>query len=86
MTGKLRQAVMITRLSELELNMSDVRALERAVEKLTSSDLMEFRSWFLNYDADLWDKEIEEDYLSGKLDNLISEANQDYQEGKATEI
>ena len=77
---------MITRLSELELNMSDVRALERAVEKLTSSDLMEFRSWFLNYDADLWDKEIEEDYLSGKLDNLISEANQDYQEGKATEI
>ena len=66
--------------------MSDVRALERAVEKLTSSDLMEFRSWFLNYDADLWDKEIEEDYLSGKLDNLISEANQDYQEGKATEI
>ena len=66
--------------------MSDVRALERAVEKLTSSDLMEFRSWFLNYDADLWDKEIEEDYHSGKLDNLISEAIQDYQEGKATEI
>ena len=66
--------------------MSDVRALERAVEKLTSSDLMEFRTWFLNYDADLWDEEIEEDYHSGKLDDLISEAIQDYQEGKATEI
>ena len=53
---------------------------------MTSSDLMEFRTWFLNYDADLWDEEIEEDYHSGKLDDLISEAIQDYQEGKATEI
>ena len=66
--------------------MSNVKALERAVEKLTSSDLVEFRSWFLNYDADLWDREIEEDYRSGKLDNLISEAIRDYQDGKATEI
>ena len=53
---------------------------------MTSSDLVEFRSWFLNYDADLWDREIEEDYRSGKLDNLISEAIRDYQDGKATEI
>ena len=53
---------------------------------MTSSDLMEFRTWFLNYDADLWDEDIEEDYQSGKLDDLISEAIQDYQEGKATEI
>ena len=64
--------------------MSDVKALERAVENLTSSDLVEFRAWFLNYDAGLWDEEIEEDYHSGKLDDLISEAIQDYQEGKAT--
>ena len=56
------------------------------VEKLASSDLVEFRSWFLNYDADLWDREIEEDYRNGKLDNLISEATRDYQDGKATEI
>jgi hypothetical protein len=66
--------------------MSNVKALERAVEKLTSSDLVEFRSWFLDYDADIWDREIEEDYRSGKLDNLISEAIRDYQDGKATEI
>ncbi len=66
--------------------MSNVKALERAVEKLTSSDLVEFRSWFLDYDADIWDKEIEEDYRNGKLDDLISEAIQDYQDGKATEI
>ena len=66
--------------------MSDISALERAVENLTSSDLMKFRAWFLSYDADLWDKEIEEDYRSGKLDELISEAVQDYQEGKATRI
>ena len=64
--------------------MSDISALERAVENLTSSDLMKFRAWFLSYDADLWDKEIEEDYRSGKLNDLISEAIQDYQEGKAT--
>lgn len=66
--------------------MSSVKALETAVEKLTSSDLVEFRSWFLDYDADIWDEEIEEDYRNGKLDYLISEAIQDYQDGKATEI
>ena len=66
--------------------MSNVKAVERAVENLSPPDLVEFRSWFLNYDADLWDKEIETDYRGGKLDALISEALQDYQEGKATEL
>ena len=66
--------------------MSDVKALEREVENLTPSDLMKFRAWFLSYDADLWDREIETDYHKGKLDNLIAEAHRDYQEGKATEI
>ena len=66
--------------------MSNVKTVERAVENLSPPDLAEFRSWFLSYDADLWDEEIEEDYHSGKLDGLISEALQDYQEGKATEI
>ena len=58
----------------------------RGQSRVTSSDLVEFRSWFLDYDADIWDKEIEEDYRNGKLDDLISEAIQDYQDGKATEI
>lgn len=66
--------------------MSNVKALEKAVENLAPPDLMEFRTWFLNYDADLWDKEIETDYRSGKLDALISEALQDYQEGRTTGI
>ena len=55
--------------------MSDVKVLKREVENLTQSVLTKFRAWFLNYDADLWDREIEADYHKGKLDNLISEAH-----------
>ena len=55
----------------LELAMLNVKEIELAVENLAPAELVEFRIWFLNYDAELWDEEIEADYHSGKLDRLI---------------
>ena len=66
--------------------MLDVKELELAVEKLAPAELIAFRTWFLDYDAELWDEEIEADYHSGKLDKFISEAIEDFQQGKASEI
>lgn len=37
-------------------------------------------------DDDLWDQQIEADFLSGKFDQLIKEAREEYTQGKAIEI
>jgi hypothetical protein len=37
----------------------------------------EFRAWFLPWDNEVWDAQIEIDSASGKLDVLIAEARAD---------
>ena len=59
----------MTRLEELEL----------AIESLPENEYSQFRRWFLERDWEKWDREIEADSTSGKLDFLVKEA----QDGKA---
>ena len=66
--------------------MTTVEAIESDVANLSASKLAEFRTWFLEYDADEWDKQIEDDAKSGKLDALAASALSDYENGKAQEI
>jgi hypothetical protein len=66
--------------------MRNVKSIEKAVESLPPSDLAEFRRWFAEFDAAAWDKQIEQDAASGKLDGLAAEALADYQSGSAREI
>ena len=58
--------------------MQDVKALENAVKALPPQDLAEFRRWFAEFDLAVWDEKIEVDLSSGKLDALLSEAEEDY--------
>jgi hypothetical protein len=60
--------------------MPDVRAIEEAVQSLAATDLAEFRRWFAEFDSAAWDRQIEADIVSGKLDALIAEAEQDYRD------
>ncbi len=66
--------------------MSEVQDLERRVQGLSPEDLSEFRAWFLEYDWELWDRQIEADLNSGKLEKLGAEARADFQAGKAREL
>lgn len=63
--------------------MSDIEQLERTVSKLSPHDLAQFRAWFLEFDARVWDQQIEADLKAGKLDALIAEARADFEQGKA---
>jgi predicted esterase len=63
--------------------MTDVKALEEAVQALAPAALAEFRRWFAEFDAAAWDQQLESDARSGKLDALLAEAAQDY-EGPAS--
>jgi hypothetical protein len=48
-----------------------LKQLESHVAGLTSEELREFSAWFEQFMADTWDKQIEEDSASGRLDQLV---------------
>jgi hypothetical protein len=59
--------------------MTKLREIELAIDSLPEEEYGEFRRWFLERDWAKWDRQIEADSASGKLDFLITEA----QEAKA---
>jgi hypothetical protein len=67
-------------------NMGTVREIEEAIRKLRSADLAAFRAWFAEFDADVWDRELEEDVAAGRLDHLAEEALRDFREGRCTDL
>ena len=48
--------------------MSTVKDIESAISRLARHDLAELRDWFNHFDADAWDRQMEEDARSGRLD------------------
>jgi hypothetical protein len=67
-------------------SMPDLRALEEAVKTLQPQDLAAFRDWFAEFDAAAWDRQIEADAASGKLDALLAEAEEDHKTGQRREL
>lgn len=51
--------------------MSSVQEIEAAVKGLSPQELSQFESWYDEFKADAWDREIEEDAKSGKLDEFF---------------
>ena len=66
--------------------MSEIEQLEQRIKNLSQRDLAKFRAWFVEYDARVWDAQIEADSKAGKLDDLLTEALTDYKAGKAREL
>lgn len=66
--------------------MTKIEALEREVEKLTRQELAAFRDWFIEYDWQAWDHEIEDDAAAGKLDKFVAEALEEHKVGKTKEV
>ena len=66
--------------------MSEVEQLEQRIKDLSPQDLAKFRTWFVDFDARVWDAQIEADSKAGKLDGLVTEALADYKAGKAREL
>lgn len=69
-----------------EVLLSEVEQVEKQVEKLSAEDLAKFRAWFFEFDARVWDAQIESDLKAGRLQGLIAEALADYKAGKAREL
>jgi len=52
--------------------------LEHSVRQLSSSELIAFRAWFIEFDAAEWDRQIEMDSETGKLDRLTQIAIEEH--------
>jgi len=65
--------------------MSSVNEIEEAVLRLSVAELAVFRAWFAEFDAEAWDRRIEDDVASGRLDALADEALEDLRAGRCTE-
>jgi hypothetical protein len=64
--------------------MSRVERIEGEVMNLSSDELRAFRNWFEQFDAEMWDEQIEADANNGKLQSLAERALKDHEAGRST--
>lgn len=65
------------------MGMSKVKEIERAVAKLKPEELAGFRAWFEEFDARVWDEQLEKDIQSGRLDRVAERSIAEYARGRA---
>ena len=66
--------------------MTTVQEIEQAVTHLPKKELLTFRSWFEEFDAQAWDRQFERDAQEGRLDAMADEALRDLDEGRCTKL
>lgn len=60
----------------------DIADIERAIKQLPPDELAQFAEWFEEFMAQAWNRQIEADVQSGRLDALIQEAEQEFGAGR----
>jgi hypothetical protein len=60
----------------------DVKEIESAIAQLPPSELAELAKWFEEFQARAWDEQLEQDVRGGRLDALIQQAEQDFEQGR----
>lgn len=66
--------------------MSKVDKIKADIEALPEEDYVQLRQWFSEKDWEKWDRQIEVDSESGRLDFLIKEALEEKAKGKLKEL
>jgi hypothetical protein len=66
--------------------MTGIEEIEKAVASLPVEEYRQFREWFLERDWAQWDKQIQADSESGKLDFLVKEAMDEKIRGKLRDL
>ena len=66
--------------------MTTVEDIEKAVAKLPPEQLAKFRAWFAEFEARLFDEQIERDAKAGKLDALAARARANHRAGRREEF
>ncbi|NJN13333.1 MAG: hypothetical protein HC815_37635 [Richelia sp. RM1_1_1] len=62
--------------------MGNLPEIEAAIKQLPENDIRQLATWLEEYLEQMWDKQIENDLTSGKLDRLIAKAEADIAENQ----
>jgi hypothetical protein len=63
--------------------MSTLAEIEDAIEKLPNEQLFQLTDWISERFSDAWDRQIEQDIVAGKLDDLAAEAIAEHRAGQS---
>ncbi len=66
--------------------MIKIEEIEATIESLSEDEYARLREWFYERDWEKWDRQIEEDSESGKLDFLLREALGEKAKGNLKEL
>ena len=66
--------------------MTQVETIQAEIESLSGEDFARLRQWIIERDWQEWDRQIEHDSLSGKLDFLLGEAEAAKQQGELRDL
>lgn len=66
--------------------MTTLPEIEVAIQQLPAGDIRRLSAWLQEYLAERWDQQIQFDLESGKLDNLIAEAEADILANRVREL
>ena len=66
--------------------MNTLQKIEQDIETLPANQVAELQVWLDDYNASLWDRQIQKDAQSGKLDVLMNQAKEDFKAGKCREL
>lgn len=66
--------------------MTKLEKIERDIVALQPAELHKLADWLAEYRAEMWDRQIEADSKSGKLDRLFAEAEADIAAGEVSPL
>jgi hypothetical protein len=66
--------------------MGKVEQIESAIKALSTGELEQLRAWFVEFDAANWDRQLEADAASGRLDKLAERALAEHAAGRTTRL
>jgi hypothetical protein len=64
----------------------DVKEIESAIADLPPAKIAELAKWFEEFQAQVWDQQIERDLKAGRLDSLLEEAKEDLESNRCREL
>jgi hypothetical protein len=60
----------------------DIKEIESAIAQLPASEVAKLAKWFEEFQAQVWDSQLEQDSKTGRLDALLERAEQDFEQGR----
>lgn len=63
-----------------------ITEIKKAVENLSISEQEAFFYWIDEYRENQWDKQIENDFDNGRLNDLIEQAKKEFKQGKCQKL